>query len=76
MKKVDCFSRKDFINSLIVEKVINLLVIMNQSEIVLDVDVVIQQLLAVRNQKPGKVVNLPENTIIGLVQTVREIFLN
>lgn len=41
-----------------------------------DVDVAIKSLLSVRNMPPGTEVNLPEDLIIRLVKTGREIFMS
>mmetsp|Transcript_24483 Transcript_24483/g.21664 ORF Transcript_24483/g.21664 Transcript_24483/m.21664 type:complete len:99 (+) Transcript_24483:142-438(+) len=40
-----------------------------------DVDKTIAKLLEVKNQKPGKQVNLPENDILALANKAREIFI-
>jgi serine/threonine-protein phosphatase PP1 catalytic subunit len=41
-----------------------------------DVDVIIEKLLEVKNCKPGKQVNLTENEITGLCNKAREIFIS
>jgi len=39
------------------------------------VDRIISELLEVRNAKPGKLIKLSEQDILGLVRTVKSIFL-
>lgn len=41
-----------------------------------DVDDIIEQLLKVRGSKPGKEVNLPENTIKELISRVQKILMS
>lgn len=41
-----------------------------------DVDNIIEQLLKVRGSKPGKEVNLPENTIKELISRVQKILMS
>ena len=42
----------------------------------IDIDAIIEKLLAVRGQKPGKQVSLPENEMRGLALKAREIFIS
>jgi len=42
----------------------------------IDIDAIIKTLLEVRTSKPGKVVKLDEAQILGLIRTVRSIFLS
>lgn len=48
---------------------------MNQ-KIDLDIDAAIKTLLEVRNNKPGKLVKLDESVILGIIRTVKNIFMN
>ena len=48
----------------------------NTSNIEIDVDVIIEKLLSVRNSKPGKTVNLTEQEMRGLCIKSREIFIS
>jgi serine/threonine-protein phosphatase PP1 catalytic subunit len=45
-------------------------------EIEIDVDAIIAKLLEVRGSKPGKMVQLEENEVIGLAVKSREIFMS
>lgn len=42
----------------------------------LDIDAAIKTLLEVRNNKPGKLVKLDESVILGIIRTVKNIFMN
>jgi serine/threonine-protein phosphatase PP1 catalytic subunit len=55
-----------------------LIVIMEKKseEIEIDVDAIIAKLLEVRGSKPGKMVQLEENEVIGLAVKSREIFMS
>lgn len=46
-----------------------------QNEVELNIDEIIKTLLEVRTAKPGKLVKLSESDILGLVRTVKNIFL-
>lgn len=48
---------------------------MNQ-KIDLDIDAAIKTLLEVRNNKPGKLVKLEESVILGIIRTVKNIFMS
>ena len=50
----------------------------NQEEITLDlnIDHIIDKLISVKKEKPGKLVNLKEVEIIGLCTLAREIFMD
>ena len=41
-----------------------------------NIDTIIEKLLAVKNEKPGKLVNLHENEIQFLIETSRDVFMN
>lgn len=41
-----------------------------------DIDAVIKTLLEAKNGKPGKYINLQEHEIIGIAQTVKEMFMS
>ena len=41
----------------------------------LDIDSIINKLLEVRGSKPGKFVKLAETEIVGLIRTVRNLFM-
>ena len=45
------------------------------NEVEVNVDDIIKSLLEVRTAKPGKVVKLSENDILGLIKTVKSIFI-
>ena len=45
-------------------------------QIEIDVDSIITRLLEVRSQKPGKLVKLTEQEILGMIRVVKEIFMN
>lgn len=45
------------------------------SEVEVDVDEIIRSLLEVRTAKPGKLVKLAEHDILGLIRTVKNIFM-
>lgn len=42
----------------------------------IDIDAIIKTLLEVRTCKPGKLVKLEEAQILGIIRTVRNIFMN
>lgn len=44
-------------------------------QIEIDIDSIISQLLDVRAQKPGKLVKLQEQEILGIVRIVKDIFI-
>ena len=44
-------------------------------EVEINVDEIIRSLLEVKTAKPGKLVNLKESEIMGLIKIVRQIFL-
>lgn len=52
-----------------------LLVLKMSSEVEVDVDEIIRSLLEVRTAKPGKLVKLAEHDILGLIRTVKNIFM-
>ena len=45
-------------------------------KIEIDIDSIINRLLEVRSQKPGKQIKLAEQEILGLVRTVKNIFMS
>lgn len=47
-----------------------------KQEIEIDVDAIIKALLDVRTAKPGKLVALKETEIMGLIRTVKNIFMS
>ena len=49
---------------------------MDIDKIELNVDSIIERLLQVRTNKPGKLVNLTETEILGIVRTVKSIFMS
>jgi serine/threonine-protein phosphatase PP1 catalytic subunit len=44
-------------------------------EVEINIDEIIKSLLEVKTAKPGKIVHLKETDILGLIKTVRELFL-
>lgn len=44
-------------------------------KIEIDIDSIINRLLEVRNHKPGKFVKLQEQEILGMIRTVKNIFM-
>ena len=42
----------------------------------IDIDSIIKTLLEVRTAKPGKFVKLTENEILGLIHTVKTVFMS
>ena len=42
----------------------------------IDIDAAIKALLEVRSCKPGKMVKLDESVILGIIRTVKNIFMN
>ena len=44
-------------------------------QIEIDIDSVISRLLDVRSQKPGKLVKLQEQEILGMIRLVKDIFI-
>lgn len=45
-------------------------------EIEIDLDSIINRLLEVRHQKPGKVVKLQEQEILGIIRLAKQVFLS
>jgi serine/threonine-protein phosphatase PP1 catalytic subunit len=45
-------------------------------EIEIDIDSIINRLLEVRHQKPGKVVKLQEQEILGIIRLAKLVFLS
>ena len=49
---------------------------MDIDKIELNIDSIIERLLEVRTNKPGKFVTLAENEILGIVRTAKSIFMS
>ena len=41
-----------------------------------NIDKILEDLLAAREYRPGKYVNIQENALLGLIRLTRELFLN
>ena len=48
---------------------------MTTEQIEIDIDSIINRLLEVRSQKPGKLVKLTEQEVLGIVRSVKDIFM-
>jgi serine/threonine-protein phosphatase PP1 catalytic subunit len=49
---------------------------MISEEVEINIDNIIRTLLEAKNSKPGKYINLKENEIIGITQTVKDLFMS